>query len=235
MDQEAPYVVVFDLETQSKISDMLGVDRYDMVCNLQISCVSFLKLKSERLFDPEDAQRAVDEAEITTLWRDVDADGRGPFAKLFDAFEHAEIIAAYNGLDFDFNVLHKHQTRLKNELYLSKALDPFSRLRAHTTLWYKLDALLKANGLQTKSSNGLEAIKMWISGRRDELQKYCSDDVRMLAKLLVLDELKLPNVKSTMPNYVFGLASAVSAARTSSKLSKKRSLDTATGVSKDLN
>lgn len=224
-----PYVVVFDIETQDKITSMPGNCRYDQVSALQVSCLSYLTIPSARLFDSEDARRAVDEAEVTTLWRDVDVDGHGPFAKLFEAFDGAEVIAAYNGYDFDFPVLHKHATRLRNESFLKRGHDPFARLRATTQVWYKLDNLLKANHLETKTANGLEAIKMWEDGRREELASYCAADVKALSRLLVLPELSLPGTQSTMPNSVFGLASAVSAARTSALMVRKRRLDTETG------
>ena len=40
-------------------------------------------------------------------------------------------------------------------------------------------------------------------------------DVRALARLLVLREIKLPKIHSTAPNYVFGISSALAARRAS--------------------
>ena len=40
-------------------------------------------------------------------------------------------------------------------------------------------------------------------------------DVRALARLLVLREIKLPKIHSTAPNYVFGVSSALAARRAS--------------------
>jgi hypothetical protein len=215
-------VVVFDIETQNKISDMLGADRLSQICNLQVSCLSYLVLDADRLFDPEDSQAAVEEAEMVTLWRDTDPDGNGPFERLFEAFDEAELICSYNGLGFDHPVLFKHCKKVRAEAHLLKAHDAFSKLKENTGVWFKLDNLLKANGLETKTANGLDAIKMWNEHRRDELEAYCAQDTRALARLLALPELKLPRMATTAPNYLFGIASALAAHRMSNSLKRKR-------------
>lgn len=48
--------------------------------------------------------------------------------------------------------------------------------------------------------------------------------MRALARLLALPELKLPNVTGTVPNYLFGMASALAARRMSNSLKRKRPL-----------
>ena len=166
-------VVVFDIETQNKISEMPGNDRIEQICNLQVSCLSYLVVDSNRLLEAEDAQIAVGEAKMYTLWRDEDDGGKGPFEPLFKAFDDAELIVSYNGLDFDHPCLWKHCSKKRNEAHLLKAHDAFSRLKANTMVWYKLDNLLKANGIKTKTADGLEAIQMWNDGERDRLKEYC--------------------------------------------------------------
>ena len=219
-------VVVFDIETQNKISDMPGAERLDQICNLQVSCLSFLVVDAERLLDPDDAAQAVEDGVMTTLWRDEDPDGRGPFEPLFRAFDDAELIVSYNGLDFDHPVLWKHSDKRRAEAHLLKAHDAFSRLRANTQMWYKLDNLLRANGLATKTANGLEAIRMWNEGERERLREYCESDTRQLARLLALPELRLPGGGATrVPNYLFGMASALAARRMSDSLRRKRARD----------
>ena len=215
-------VVVFDIETQDKISNMPGFDRDEQVCQLQVSCLSFLVLDANRLLDPADAAVEVEQAKMTTLWRDEDAENIGPFELLFQAFDDAALIVSYNGLGFDHMVLFKYCKRVRSERHLMKTHDAFARLRCSTMIWFKLDRLLKANGLETKTANGLEAIAMWEAGRREELQTYCEQDVRALARLLCLAELRLPDTTMVVPNYVFGVASAVAASRASRLLSVKR-------------
>lgn len=216
-------VVVWDIETQARIDQMPGLDRRQQIGHLQVSCLSFLELKSDRLLKgPDEALREVEEAKMVTLWRDDNSRGAGPFEPLFAAFDRAEVIASFNGLGFDHIVLEKHVSRRRNETHLLKVLDAFSRIREHTTLWLKLDSLLKANGLAAKTADGLAAIRMWHDGERDDLQEYCEADVRALARLLVQRELLLPGGTTTLPNYIFGLASAIAAKRTSDSLRQKR-------------
>ena len=211
--------VVFDIETQNKISEMPGSDRVDQVRNLQVSCLSFLVLDSDRLLESkEDAARAVECGEMTTLWRDEDVDKRGPFEPLFRAFDEAELICSYNGLGFDHHVLAKHCLRRRGDAHLRKVHDPFSRLKETLGAHAKLDDLLKVNGLKTKTANGLAAIKMWRDGERDLLKTYCEQDVRALARMLALPELKLSNTETVVPNYLFGVASALAASRASRSL-----------------
>jgi hypothetical protein len=167
-----------------------------------------------------EAAAEVEHAPVVTLWRDEDPDGQGgPFEPLFCAFDQAEIIVGYNSLGFDHPVLEKHySSRRRLEKHLLKVHDPFARLRDVTGAWYKLDHLLAANGLETKTANGLEAIRMWEDGERDRLRDYCEQDTRALARLLALPEMTLPRSRTMAANYVFGLASALAAARESASL-----------------
>ena len=63
---------------------------------------------------------------------------------------------------------------------------------------------------------------MWNDGERDRLREYCEQDVRALARLLALPELKLPNITGAVPNYLFGMASALAARRMSNSLKRER-------------
>ncbi len=214
--EEEPFVVVWDIETQNKISDMPGDNREEQVRNLEVSCLSFLKIPSAAILaGPEEALRAVEEAPMRTLWRDEDDKGVGPFHELLQAFDEAEIIVSYNGLGFDHPVLFKHCKQRRTEAHLFKVHDVFARLRDHTSIWFKLDNLLKANGMETKTANGLLAIQWWAEGRRDELKEYCEQDVRALARMICLPQLTLPRINAIAPNYVFGIASALAAYRAS--------------------
>ena len=82
----------------------------------------------------------------------------------------------------------------------------------------KLDHLLQINGLATKTADGLQAISWWKEGERALLQEYCEQDVRALARLLILNQIKLPKINAVAPNFVFGIASALAARRASDAL-----------------
>ena len=214
-------VVIFDIETQDKINDMHGVDRVSKVKMLEVSCLSYLVVNSDEvLAGPDRAAAAVDAAQMHTLWRDDETDSNGPFEQMLKAFDDAEVIASYNGLGFDHLVMIKYYKRnvRRYQAHVCKAHDCFARLKDATELWYKLDALLNENQIPTKTANGLQAIEWWANGEREKLQEYCEEDVRALARLLVLSQLKLPKTKFLAPNQVFGLASAISAARRSQTL-----------------
>ena len=127
----------------------------------------------------------------------------------------------------------KHSKKRQYEAHVCKSVDPFARIRDVTGVWYKLDALLKANALPVKTACGLEAIKFWNDGERDKLQTYCEGDVRASARLFALRELLLPSSGSKLPNYLFGLQSAISAKRMSDTAHKKIKLEDApTGQSR---
>jgi hypothetical protein len=104
--------------------------------------------------------------------------------------DRATILTCYNGLEFDMPVLRKYYKKSQNgeSRYLQHMLkfhDPFTRIREVTGHWPSLNSLLASNGLGLKSSNGLEAIKMWEEGRRDELEMYCKRDVEALSQLIL--------------------------------------------------
>ena len=215
-DDAAPFCVVWDIETQDKITNMPGDNREEQVRNLEVSCLSYVKIPSAAILSgSEEALRAVEEAPMVTLWRDEDEKGVGPLFELLKTFDEAELIVSYNGLGFDHPVLFKHCASKRTERHMFKVHDVFARLRDHTTIWFKLDNLLKANGMETKTANGLIAIQWWAEGERDLLKEYCEQDVRALARMICLPELKLPRINATAPNYVFGVASALAARRAS--------------------
>jgi hypothetical protein len=154
------------------------------------------------------AKLALDNGVAHHWWRDVAEKGHDPFEEMLALFDAADAIVAFNGLEFDFPLLKRHYAH-NMARYMShriKCLDPFNRIRAATTRWPKLDTLLVANNLTSKSGDGKRAIRLWEESRRDELHAYCADDVRLLLQLAMLDTLHFPDV-GTLPNHVGGIAS----------------------------
>ena len=169
-------MVVFDCETQDKISNMPGVDRNDQVAALEVSCLSYQILKSDEVVaSPERAAAEAARADVFTLWRDEDELNEGPFERMFKAFDDAEVIVSYNGCGVDHLLLWKYYAgnKLRYQKHMVKTHDVFARLRETTGFWYKLDDLLKENEVPTKTSNGLKAIEWWQEGERALLQEYC--------------------------------------------------------------
>ena len=206
---EEPYVVFFDLETQEKISAMPGQSREDKFrcckCRSPAWCACPLGLRWIQTFVDE----AIGQSKRHTVWRDELYDEKKPFDVILNIFDKAELICGYNVFAFDFLVLRKHYAgnALRYYSHCSKTVDPFSRLRDVTGVWFKLGALLKENGLETKTADGLEAIKMWENGERAKLAEYCMGDTVQTARLVMKRELTLPlkwsGVSVVMSNRVF--------------------------------
>jgi hypothetical protein len=211
MDAGAPYVCVFDIETAERIDNMVGKFREDRIRKLTISCGSALCLPSELCLDPINAERALEMATMKTFW--VDEEGPTSLKALTELIAGAELNVTYNGIGFDNLVIEKYfQERVLNRQMRMRQLDVFQRVRDVTGVWSKLDTLLKMNGQATKTADGLQAIEWWRVGNRTDLQHYCEQDVRQLARLALQRELQIGG-GLTLPNDVFGIASALTARR----------------------
>jgi hypothetical protein len=213
-------VVVFDLESDSSFLQHAGASRDAIFARMQATVACALVLDADLCL--RDGDEAVKRGAAFHWWRDVAEAGKSPFDGLLDLFDKADVIVGFNCLDFDFPLLRKHYTswavssseeRISaSQRYAShrmKAHDPFSRIRATACAWPKLDHLLKANGMDAKSGDGLQAIELWNKGRCLELLQYCQHDVASLAKLCLLEELHLPPL--VIPAPLFSIRSAIRA------------------------
>lgn len=210
------YVAIFDIETQSAIRRMPGSTRIDQIAMLQVSCASVLCVKSNLALDPNRAEEAIESGVMRTFWRDED--GATAISKMIELLDRAELIVCYNGLGFDFPTIRKHYISAEQyAAHLNKTHDIFTRIREVLGQWPKLDALLKLNDLELKTANGLEAIKMWEEGRRDELQTYCECDVRQCARLVLLATIRVPG-GGAVSNHIGGIASALASVRLSNSI-----------------
>lgn len=218
------YCVFFDLETQACAPRRLhGQARVKALQSLPISVVSALTAPSQQLQTPESAAAAVEAARPRSFWIDNEEDA--PFEPLLQIFDKADVIVGYNVLEFDFVVLQSHYMRGASSAsdadaryftHRAKTLDLFDRIKAVTSVWYKMDELLVANGLRQKTADGLEAVKMWENRERDDLAAYCETDVRLTALLACQSRLGLPQKNDykpplQVPHTVFGIAAAVAA------------------------
>lgn len=109
---------------------------------------------------------------------------------------------AFNGRRFDMLVMKQH---FKDDAEYDKALerlsDPFYDLSVIAP--YSLNALLKANKLTSKSGSGKDAPVLWETKRYDDLENYCMDDVRLLAKLITQEStIKVPYMPIRVPLHI---------------------------------
>ena len=227
MNEEAvdsSYVCVYDLETQSTIASVPGRRREDQIGNLQISVLCAVTIPTRLAMDPLRSEEAMANAARHTFWRDDNSNPLGPFEKLLQLFDNADLICGYNISGFDNIVMKKHYAG-RRDRYYSHALkmhDCFCRIKDATGVWFKLDALLKANGLETKTADGLEAIKMWQRGERDRLADYCLTDTLQCARLMLRKEIDLLGLGLRAKNHVFGIAAALASVQRSDQIAQAK-------------
>tara|TARA_B110001450_G_scaffold16733_1_gene15469 strand:+ start:6544 stop:7974 length:1431 start_codon:yes stop_codon:yes gene_type:complete len=181
-DQSACATAVFDIETTELI------ERSVPISAMKVSVATVLLLKN-------DGGR-----ETHIFWNTDEGTPRGaPLRFLRHVLDSAERIVAYNGRDFDLVVLAGGGDAQRLERWRSKLFDPFVILRAAFRSTFKLDALLKANGLDPKTGKGSEAPamwKLWLDTRDDrhlvELECYNVRDVEALEQLVLLPSVIVP-------------------------------------------
>ena len=208
-------VVFWDCESDCTFAMCPGATRDQQFSHMQITCLCALECDAALCLDSDDPERAIDEGKKLAWWRDVAEFGHDPFDEFLELMDRASVIVAYNAMEFDFPVLRKHYGKGTDahRRYLrhrQKTLDPFSRIRAATDFWPKLDLLLVHNALAKKTANGIEAIKMWEEGRRDELLYYCHGDVAQMARFCLLREAIYPGL-GPLEVSLYSVASALRA------------------------
>ena len=215
-----PYVVVFDIETCGLIQNSQGRTRNEKVENLVPSCVVAVKLNSDLVLAADDLETCA-AAEYFCFWSTSGSGWAEPLLELFDC---AEVVCGYNSLGFDHLVLKKYYANPdRYHAHTTKALDPFARLRDATTVWYKLDALLEANGLGKNTGDGLEAVRLWEAGKLEELERYCSVDVYRLIDLVLMPRLRLPGAGDRwVSGGLYGLAPMLAGIRHAGELVVRR-------------
>lgn len=127
--------------------------------------------------------------------------------QLIKDFDEADYLCAFNGIRFDLpfmlQALHLHVDVITR--WVLKTVDPleFLRLSGHSTA--SLDKICTHNNIVSKSSTGLQAIKMAHEGLWEELEEYCQQDVSILCVLLKQRTFKHPtqdtliDLKDCMP------------------------------------
>lgn len=105
--------------------------------------------------------------------------------ELVHVFDDATALGAYNGVRFDLPFMQRALAIPAETVtrWVLKTSDILEQLRLRDNATCKLDYLCALNGVPTKSSSGLEAIRMAAEGRWAELEDYCANDVRILCEL----------------------------------------------------
>jgi DEAD/DEAH box helicase domain-containing protein len=100
---------------------------------------------------------------------------------LISELDRFERIVSFNGDRFDFEVLRGYQP--VESLY-RKSFDLLADLQRRLGFRIKLDNLARETLGHQKTADGLEIVQWWRDGRKEEVCKYCENDVQLLVDLV---------------------------------------------------
>lgn len=123
--------------------------------NLKITVVSIYEYETDKY-------TSFEEHELGDLW---------------PILEKAERTIGYNSEHFDMPILNKYYA---GDLLSFPHLDLLKVIKDTNGKRYKLDDVAKATLENTvKSADGLEAMKWWEEGRKEDVKRYCEQDVKV--------------------------------------------------------
>jgi DEAD/DEAH box helicase domain-containing protein len=116
-------------------------------------------------------------------------DDKNNFRRWFEADVQALIyemgrfarIISFNGDRFDFEVLRGYHS-VGN--LVPRSFDLLADLHRKLGFRIKLDDLARETLGHQKTGNGLEIVQWWRDGRKEEVCKYCENDVQLLVDLV---------------------------------------------------
>lgn len=148
-------IIVFDLETQHT-ADEVGGWRHIRDMGLAVA-VTYNAA--------EDVYRDYTEQEV---------DG------LIATLRGADLVVGYNVLRFDYEVLRSYTTERLDRIPTCDMLDDLYR----TLGWrVSLDAVAAATLGETKSADGIQAVRWFRQGQLDKVIEYCRRDVEVTWKV----------------------------------------------------
>eukprot|EP00966_Prymnesium_polylepis_P303566 7012609-Prymnesium_polylepis.2 len=179
-DQATGATIVFDLETTKLVDKRVPVDE------MTVSVATALVLQPGR--SPEEAKGS---GLLFEFWN-AQARRGAPLRFLAHLLTEARTVIAYNGMDFDLRVLSSQLSTTEQTIVGNKLMDTMAELERLTGLRMKLSTTLSANGLPPKAGSGSDAPGMWENGKYDDLALYCARGTVLLAELVSLPVIKLP-------------------------------------------
>lgn len=215
------YVVVWDCESDCSFKYTPGFTHDEKIKLMQFTVLTGVVIPVEAIDGKASANDIIAHSTAHVWWRDSAEFESNPVVSLLELFDHAELIVGYNCLGFDFPLIRRFYQRTsafpdpisRYLMHRSKTLDVMARVHDATGKYYKLDTLLKCNGLETKTGDGLEAIRLWEDGKRSELAKYCLNDVIVTAKLALLSRVRVSD-NAFISEPCIGIAAALRSTQT---------------------
>lgn len=146
--------IIFDCETSNIFTDVGSSDARDL--DLSIVCIYDSATDKYSSFFQE---------ELKDLW---------------PILEKADLLIGYNSDHFDIPLLNKYYS---GDLSKIKSLDLLKEIKNSLGRRIKLDTIAEATLGKNKSGHGLEAVTWWKQGKKDEVKKYCLDDVKITKEI----------------------------------------------------
>lgn len=100
--------------------------------------------------------------------------------RLWPILERTDMLIGFNSDSFDIPLLNRYYP---GDLSHIRSLDLLSEVQKVLGRRIRLQALAEATLGRSKSSDGLTAGQWWKAGRKDEVAKYCIEDVRITREL----------------------------------------------------
>lgn len=100
--------------------------------------------------------------------------------RLWPILEHADMLIGFNSDAFDIPLLNRYYP---GDLSHIRSLDLLAEVQNALGRRIRLQSLAEATLGKGKSSDGVKAGEWWKDGRRDDVAKYCIEDVRLTREL----------------------------------------------------
>lgn len=150
-------IIVFDVETQKTFDEVGGRDHFD---KLGISYAGVYSYTQEKYF-------GFFEKDLPQLEKIM--------------LSEQPLLVGFNSIHFDIPVLQPYFPSL--DLTTLPHVDILKDIEAVLGHRLKLDSVASATLYESKSGDGLDAIRWYRSGDFDSLAKYCIDDVKVTHRL----------------------------------------------------
>lgn len=119
---------------------------------------------------------------------------RDPPEAFFELLDRAQRLCAFNGARFDLPFLQARYAIPDARVggWTLKLYDLYEISRLGFESGFSLNALLAANGMDSKTGTGGDAVVLAREGRWDELGAYCRQDTVKTHAVSCLDRVRMP-------------------------------------------
>ena len=142
--------ITFDIETSNIFQDVNSTDSRDL--DLSVVCIHDSETNQYLSFTQEELH------------------------KLWPIIESSDMLIGYNSDHFDIPLLNKYYAGDLNKI---KSLDILAEIRKSIGRRVKLDDVAQATLGSSKSADGLQAVRWWREGKKQEVIDYCIQDVKV--------------------------------------------------------